>query len=132
MAAVAPRGRAVAPRPLRERAPAPSPETVAAAAPRPRRHEERRPRVAGGVVLISVIGVLLAGVVFMNLAVLRLNIRLDRLGHDRTRLQADIAQVSSQLSSAQATARIQAQARTELHLVPASAADTTFVDLPAK
>jgi cell division protein FtsL len=81
------------------------------------------------VVLITVIGVLLAGVVFMNVAVLRLNIRLDQLGRDRTRLRADIAQISSQLSSEQAAARIQAQARKELHLVPAPASDTTFVDL---
>ena len=41
---------------------------------------ERRPRVAGGVVWIAVIGVLLAGVVFMNVAVLRLNISLDQVG----------------------------------------------------
>ena len=99
---------------------------------RPRPRPERRPRVAGGVVLISLIGVLLAGIVFMNVAVLRLNLRLDQLGRDRAGLRADIAQVSSQLSSEQAAARIQAQAREELHLVPASAAETTFVDLPAK
>jgi cell division protein FtsL len=84
------------------------------------------------VVVITIIGVLLAGVVFMNVAVLRLNIRLDQLGRDRAQLHGDIAQLSSQLSSEQASARIQAQARSELHLVPASAADTTFVDLPPR
>ena len=67
----------------------------------------------------------------MNVAVLRLNIRLDQLGRDRTQLRADIAQLASQLSSAQAAARIQAHARMELgvQLVPARAAETTYVDL---
>jgi cell division protein FtsL len=119
VAAVAPNARADAP-------------AVDLAQSRPRRRPERRPRVAGAVVVITVIGVLLAGVVFMNVAVLRLNIRLDQLGRDRARLHADIAQMSSQLSSEQAAARIQAEARTELHLVPASASDTTFVDLPPR
>ena len=82
--------------------------------------------------MITLIGVLLAGVVFMNVAVLRLNIRLDELGRDRTRLRADVAELSSQLSSEQAAARIQAQARKELHLVPASASETTFVHLPPR
>jgi cell division protein FtsL len=82
--------------------------------------------------VITLIAVLLAGVVFMNVAVLRLNITLDQLGRDRARLRADVAQVSSQLSSEQAAARIQAQARKELHLVPASASDTVFVDLPPR
>jgi cell division protein FtsL len=81
-------------------------------------------------VWIVVIGALLVGVVFMNVAVLRLNITLDQLGRDRTRLQADNAALASQLSSAQAAARIQAQARTELHVIPALAGDTTFLDLP--
>jgi outer membrane murein-binding lipoprotein Lpp len=98
------------------------------ARPRPRPPAERRPRVASGVVWIAVIGVLLAGVVFMNVAVLRLNIRLDQLGRDRTRLRADVAQLSSELSSAQAAARIQAQAR-GLGLVQARAAETTYLDL---
>jgi cell division protein FtsL len=108
------------------------PEPSAAPILRPRPRAERRPRVAGGVIVITLIGVLLAGVVFMNVAVLRLNITLDQLGRDRARLRADVAQVSSQLSSEQAAARIQAQARKELHLVPAPASDTTFIDLPPK
>jgi Tfp pilus assembly protein PilN len=130
--AVAPRGKSL--RPDFGAAPASLPElpAVPVERPRPRPRRERRPRVASGVVLIAIIGVLLVGVVFMNLAVLRLNIRLDQLGRDRARLHADIAEISSNLSSEQAAARIQAQARTELHLVPALASDTTFLDLPAK
>jgi cell division protein FtsL len=110
---------------------APASATRASVAPRPRPRVDRRPRVASGVVWIAIIGVLLVGIVFMNVAVLRLNIQLDRLGRDRTQLQADTAQLASQLSSAQAAARIQAQAR-GLGLVQVSAADTTYVDLPGK
>jgi cell division protein FtsL len=97
--------------------------------PRPRPRAERRPRVASGVVWIAVIGVLLVGVVFMNVAVLRLNIQLDQRGRDRTRLRADNAQLASELSSAQAAARIQALARKELGVQPALAQETTYVRL---
>ncbi len=85
--------------------------------------------MASGVLLIAIIGALLVGVVFMNVAVLRLNIRLDQLGRDRTRLRGDVAELSSRLSSAQAAARIQAQAL-GIGLQPAKAAETSFVDLP--
>lgn len=80
---------------------------------------------------IVVIGALLAGVVFMNVAVLRLNIRLDQLGRDRTRLRADNAALASELSSAQAAARIRAQAR-RIHLVPALANETNYLVLPPR
>ena len=75
------------------------------------------------------IGVLLAGVVFMNVAVLRLNIRLDQVGRDRARLRADNAQLASQLSSAQAAARIQALAQKKLGVQPALAQETTYLNL---
>jgi hypothetical protein len=117
MAAVAPQPRIEAP--------------LAAPRPRPRRRAERRPRVAGGVVWIVLIGALLGGVVFMNVAVLRLNLRLDELGRQRAQLNTDIATLSSDLSSANAAARVQAQAR-GLGLVEAKAAETTFVDLPRR
>ena len=97
--------------------------------PRPRPRAERRPRVASGVVWIAVIGVLLAGIVFMNVAVLRLNLQLDRVGRDRTQLRADNAQLASRLSSAQAAARIQALARKQLGVQPALAQETTYVRL---
>ena len=88
--------------------------------------------MASGVVWIVVIGALLAGVVFMNVAVLRLNISLDKLGRERTQLQSDNARLASNYSSLQAAGRIQAQARKDLHVIPASAAETTFLDLPPK
>jgi len=94
--------------------------------PRPRADH---PRVARGIVWIALIGALLAGVVFMNVVVLRLNIRLDHLGRDRARLRADNAQLASELSSALAAARIQAQARKDLGVVPADPSETVYVDL---
>ena len=75
------------------------------------------------------IGVLLAGVVAVNVAVLRLNIQLDQAGRDRARLRADNAQLASELSSAQAAARIQALARKELGVQPALAQETTYIRL---
>jgi cell division protein FtsL len=120
---------AVAPQPRAQAEAAQAVEAPQRSRPRPRRRAERRPRVASGVIWIAVIGVLLVGVVFMNVAVLRLNIRLDQLGRDRARLRADNAQLASQLSSAQAAARIQALARKELGVQPALAQETTYVRL---
>lgn len=119
MAAVAPQPRVAA-------------ERIAASRPRPRPSAERHPRVRSGVAWIVVIGALLAGVVAINVAVLRLNIQLDKQGRERTRLRADIQSLSSQVSSAQAAGRIQAQARRDLGVVPADANNTTFIELPAK
>ena len=116
---------AVAPQPRAQADAAPAVE--APPRPRPRPRAERRPRVASGVIWIAVL--LLVGVVFMNVAVLRLNIRLDQLGRDRAGLRADNAQLASQLSSAQAAARIQALARKELGVQPALAQETTYVRL---
>jgi hypothetical protein len=108
--------------------------TVAHAAPveapesAPRRRPVRRARVASGVVWITAIAALLAGVVAMNVAVLRLNVQLDGAGRERARLRAENAALASELSSAQATARTQAQAR-KAGLVPALAWETRFLDL---
>ena len=120
---------ALAPEPRPGTAHAPALDPTFPARPRPRPRAERRPRVAGGVVWIAVIGVLLAGVVFMNVAVLRLNIRLDQVGRDRARLRADNAELASQLSSAQAAARIQALAQKKLGVQPALAQETTYIRL---
>jgi cell division protein FtsL len=94
--------------------------------PRRRAHH---PRVARGIVWIVLIAVLLVGVVFMNVVVLRMNIRLDHLGRDRARLHAENAQLASTLSSELAAARIQAQARKDLGVVPADPSETVYVDL---
>ena len=96
--------------------------------PRPKRRARTRP--FGGVVWIVLLAVLLAGVVAVNVAVLQLNVRLDELGRERVELQGETKRLSSQLSSASATARIEAQAKSKLGLVQADPELTYHVQLP--
>ena len=101
---------------------------------RPRVQSRPRPvvrqrRVAGGIVWIVLLGVLLAGVVAMNVAVLRLNMGLDRLGRERAGLIAANDALAAQLSSAAAAPKIQALARVKLGYVPAPSTETTYVEL---
>jgi cell division protein FtsL len=108
-------------------------EAVAVPAPR-RRARTRprgrsRPRVAGGAAWIVVGAVLLAGIVALNVAVLRLNLQLDDLGRQRMKLRAENAELASEISSAAANAKIQALAKRELGLVQADPAETTYVEL---
>ena len=111
-------------------------ETPSVAAPRPRKRPrtapKRRPRTRpfGGVVWIVLLAVLLAGVVAVNVAVLQLNVRLDELGRERIELQGETKRLSSQLSSASATARIESQAKSKLGLVQADPELTYHVQLP--
>ena len=90
-----------------------------------------RPRLfAGGVLWIVLFASLLAGVVAVNVSVLRLNLELDRAGRDRSELKADVARLRSELSRAAATSNIERTARTELGLVPADPETTIYVRLP--
>jgi cell division protein FtsL len=95
-------------------------------APRPRRRERR---VAGGIVWIAFLTVLLTGVVALNVAVLRLNMRLDQAGREGANLRAENAQLASQLSSSAEPGRIQALARARLGVVPVGPDDTSYVHL---
>jgi cell division protein FtsL len=104
-------------------------EEVPAERPAPRAAPRER-RVTGGVFWIAAVAVLLAGVVATNVAVLRLNMTLDRLGRERANLRAESAALSSQLSSAAAAPRIQSLAARRLGLVQATADQTTYVRLP--
>jgi cell division protein FtsL len=97
----------------------------------------RRVRVArgafgGGVLWIVVIGALLAGVVAVNVLVLRLNVQLDGLRHSRAELKAEIATARAQLSTASSNARIESQAASKLGLVPADPSTTTYLQLVPK
>jgi cell division protein FtsL len=85
--------------------------------------------VTDGVFWIGALAALLAGVVAMNVAVLRLNMTLDRLGRDRAQLRADTATLQSQLSSAAATGRIETMAMKRLGYAPATPDQTTYVHL---
>lgn len=100
--------------------------------PRTRTAPKRRARTRpfGGVVWIVLLAVLLAGVVAINVAVLQLNVRLDELGRERIELQGETKRLSSQLSSASATARIESQAKSKLGLVQADPELTYHVQLP--
>lgn len=101
--------------------------------PEPRRAPRvvpRQRRVAGGVFWIAVVAMLLAGVVALNVAVLRLNMKLDRLGRERADLRADNAAMSVQLSSAASAPRIQGIAARRLGLTQATPDQTSYVVLP--
>lgn len=101
--------------------------------PRPRpapRKVPRERRVAGGIVWIGVVAVLLAGVVALNVAVLRLNMRLDQLSRERADLRAQNAALAVQLSGAASAPRIQGLAATRLGLAVATPDETSYVTLP--
>jgi hypothetical protein len=82
--------------------------------------------VAGGLAWIVAAGVLLAGIVALNVAVLRLNVQLDHLSNDREQLQAGNAALASKLSSVSSSPRIQTLAHSR-GFVPA--ASVAFVDI---
>jgi len=116
----------------------PTASTVAAPARRPKERTAPRRRTAARkrtlrapIFWIVLLGVLLAGVVALNVAVLRQNMGLDRLDRERTQLRAENAALQSQLSSAAAAPRLQAQVA-KLGYVPASAQDTSYVHLTGR
>jgi uncharacterized protein HemX len=115
------------PAPRRERAPSARPQPQA---PSRRRRSGQR-RLRGGILWIAGIGILLAGVVALSVAVLRQNMALDHLDQQRTQLRAENQALQSQLSSAQAEARIQAQA-TRLGFAPAPPEDTSYLNLAGR
>lgn len=122
-------------------APAPAPAPVrrrARPVAQPARGARRTPqarasgrRVTGGVVWISVFAVLLAGIVALNVAVLRTNMTVNKLDKMELQLRAENQALASQVSSAASARRIEDTAR-KLGLVPAQAADTTYLDLGQK
>lgn len=112
--------------PAPRRAPRPRPKAV----PRPRTRRKPR-RVTGGILWIAAFALLLAGVVAVNVAVLRANVAVDKLDKQQMQLQAENAALASQVSSANASIRIERTARA-LGLVPAAASDTSYLDLNRK
>ena len=98
------------------------------ARPAPRRRAKAKGGVAGGLAWIIVAGVLLAGIVALNVAVLRLNIRLDHMNNESQQLQAENATLGAQLSGAVSSSRIQALAKAR-GFVAADPTTTGYVDL---
>jgi cell division protein FtsL len=115
---------------------APSARAEPAPLLRPRSRPRRVPtrvaerRLAGGVLWIVLLGVLLVGVVALNVAVLRLNMQLEQLSERRLELEAENAMLTSKVSAAMAPTRTERLARTSLGLEPA--ADPTYAGLRAR
>lgn len=79
-------------------------------------------------VWIVVGGALLAGVVFVNLLDLRLNLRLEQATQQRAQLSAKDALLESELSSALASVRIQ-QISSRQGLVQADTSSIGYINL---
>jgi len=100
---------------------------------RPKPRAARRPRsegrrLRGGIVWISMFAILLVGVVALNVAVLRANMSVNNLNQQQLQLESQNQTLASQVSSAVSSLRIE-QAAHRLGLVPAQAADTSYLDL---
>jgi len=107
--------------------PAPPVRRRAPSRPRPRPQVRSR-RLTGGIFWISAFAVLLVGVVALNVAVLRVNMRLNDLNKQQLQLQAQNQTLVSQVSSADSSLRIE-QIAHRLGLVPAPAADTSYLNV---
>jgi hypothetical protein len=116
--------RVAQPRPRQAPRPQPRPRPQAAPRTRPR----ARPRVAGSVLWIAVVAGLLAGIVALNVAVLRLNVEVEELDRQRETLVARNAELASDLSSAAAAGRVEELALGRLGLVAPE--QTTYVRVP--
>jgi hypothetical protein len=109
-----------------------APRRRPAARPSPRTRRRRAAsgrRVAGGAVWIVLVGVLLAGVVALNVAVLRLNLSFDELTQDRAQLRAENAELSSKLAARMSSPRTSSLARRALGLTTADPSTTTYLQL---
>jgi cell division protein FtsL len=100
-----------------------------ASKPASRTKKRTRARARSGIAWIAVCGVLLAGVVFVNVAVLRLNLQLDKATQQVSKLHAENASLQSQLSSQLASPRIQSIARNQDGLVDADQSTIGYVNL---
>ncbi len=94
---------------------------------RSRKERAGRRHLAGGVVWIVSVAVLLAGIVAVNVAVLRLNLDLDSANRQRAQLKAGNAVLAAKLASAKRTSQIVNGAP---GLVQADPSTTSTVTLP--
>ena len=77
---------------------------------RPRAGTRVRTRARGGILWIAIGGILLAGVVFVNVAVLQLNLRLDSANAERSKLLAENAALQTEYSRLVSSPRVNAAA----------------------
>ena len=101
------------------------------ARPRPR-SRAKTARARGGILWIAIGGILLAGVVFVNVAVLQLNLRLDSANAERSKLLADNAALQTQYSRLISSPRITAEATKQFGLVYQDPSVYVYVDLAKK
>ena len=103
---------------------------------RPRRtsrtRSRRRARSRGGILWIAVGGILLAGVVFVNVAVLQLNLRLNTANAEKAKLVAENANLQTQYSRLVSTPRITAAVTKRFGLVYQDPSGYGYVDLAKK
>lgn len=97
--------------------------------PATRTRKRTQARARGGILWIAVSGILLAGVVFVNVAVLRLNLSLDSTNSERTKLRAENAALQSNLSRELASSQIQTRAAKEFGLTYADPSQYGYVNL---
>ena len=102
---------------------------VARPRPKPRSRTRTKRRARGGILWIVVSGMLLTGVVFVNVAVLRLNLTLDSTNSQRSKLLAQNAALQSDYSALLSSTRIQQQAVSKLGLVYEDPGTYGYVDL---
>jgi len=115
-----------------EPAPAPRrrpPARRPAASVRSRRKPTQR-RVRGHIVWMILFALLLFGVVAVNVAVLRAHVAVSQLDDERAKLEARNQALASALSAVDSAPRIETAAR-RLGLIPASAGNTSYLDLTA-
>jgi cell division protein FtsL len=96
---------------------------------RTRTRKRTQARARGGILWIVVSGILLTGVVFVNVAVLRLNLSLDSTNSERTKLRAENAALQSNLSRELASSQIQTRAAKEFGLTYADPSQYGYVNL---
>jgi cell division protein FtsL len=104
-------------------------DPVAHPRPRARRKAKAQPRARGGILWIAVSGILLGGVVFVNVLVLQLNLSLDSANSQRSKLLAQNAALQSQYSALISSPRIESQAAKELGLVYEDPSDYGHIDV---
>lgn len=100
--------------------------------PRTKTRKRTQGRARGGILWIVVSGILLTGVVFVNVAVLRLNLSLDSTNSERTKLRAENALLQSNLSRELASSQIQTRAAKEFGLTYADPTQYGYVNLARK
>ena len=106
-------------------------EPIARPEARPR-SRARKARARGGILWIAIGGILLAGVVFVNVAVLQLNLRLDSTNAQRTKLLAQNAALQTQYSGLISSPRISAAAQKRFGLTYEDPSQYGYVDLAKK